>query len=91
MGFPFEGEHGIGPGVDRVVNHAGKMNTQEWKIGIGHWVNQALYEMPPFGHQLGNLTTEQDDFRTRVEATKAGHAIAKQAGAINNVSGLDSP
>src|SRR5436190_9926976 len=37
--FPLEGEHGVGSGVDGVIDHARKMNTKEWKIGIGHWVN----------------------------------------------------
>src|SRR2546430_17329117 len=88
IAFPFEGEHGIGPGVDRVVNHARKMNTKEWKIGIGHWVNQGPYEIPLFRHQLVVLATEGDDFRARIQATEARNAVAKQAGAIDDKSRL---
>src|SRR4030095_14050634 len=85
--LPFEGKHSVGSGADRAINHARKMNTQEWKIGIGHWINQRLYEIPLFGHQLVILTTERDDFRARIDATEAGHAITKQAGAINDGAG----
>src|SRR6516164_5865974 len=86
--LPPEGEHGVWSGVDGVIDHARKMNTKEWKIGIGHWVNQILYEIPLFRYQLVVLATEGDDFRARIQATEACHAIAKQAGAIDDESGL---
>src|SRR5882724_8267763 len=39
IALPLAGEHGAGSGVDGVIDHARKMNTKEWKRGIGHWVN----------------------------------------------------
>jgi len=33
IAFPLEGEHGVGSGVDGVIDHARKMNTKEWKEG----------------------------------------------------------
>src|SRR4029077_6066684 len=86
--LPLEGEHGVWSGVDGVIDHARKMNAKKWKIGIGHWVNQTLCEIPLFRHQLVVLSAEGDDFGARIQATEAGHAIAKQAGAIDDESRL---
>ena len=44
--------------------------------------------MPPFRDQLVVLAPERDNFRGRIEATVASHAIAKQTCTVNDESGL---
>src|SRR6266478_2147479 len=88
IALSLEGKHRIWSSVNRTVDHPGKMHTQEGEIGVWDRIDQCLHQMTLVRNQLVILTSEWNDLHARIEATEAGHAIAEQAGAINDESGL---
>ena len=83
VSFPLQCEHGIGPGLDTVIDRPGQVNSEKRQRRIGDGIDQALHEMPAFRQQVVVLTSERNDTDARINAAQARHAIGMQAGTVH--------
>ena len=90
VSFPLQGEHGVGPCMHRAIDHPGKMNSQEGEGRIGHRVDQGIDQTGPGRDQFVILTAKGHDLRRDLDPGHSGHAIALEAGAVQQEPRLES-
>jgi len=89
VALALEGEHGIRPGFNAATDHARKMHAEKWQRGIGNGINQMPDEMFTSGRQFPIIAAKRNDAGGGVQAGGLGHAVAVQAGAVDDKVGLD--
>ena len=85
VAFAGEGEDGVRTGFDAAVDEAGEVDAKEGKGGVGHGVDEVADEVARFGGELVILATEGNDPDVVSRVGERGDAVAKKAGAIDEV------
>lgn len=89
VSFAFEGQNGIGTGMDRAIDHAGEMHPEKWEIGIWNRVNEGFDQMALLRNQGEVLAAERNDLCTGIGAGSGGNAITVQTAAVDHEPRFD--
>ena len=87
VAFAGEGEDGVGPGFDAAVVHAGEVDAEEGKFGVGHGVDEVADEVALGGGELEVFAAEGEDAQVEFGLGLAGEAVGVESGAGAELGG----
>ena len=91
VAFPPQSHHSVGAGFHVALDVAGEVNAKEWKLGVGHRIDQPGHQMMALRAQCVVLAPERDDLDAQFLAGHSGHLVGIQPGAVDQMFGLKRP
>ena len=89
VAFAGPGEDGVRPGLDAAVDEAGEVDAEEGEAGVGDGVDEVADEGVALGAELVVFAAKGDDFDGAGFAGEGGDAVGVEAGAVDEVIGVD--
>src|SRR5579864_6883509 len=64
-------------------DYTGKMDTKEWKLGIGHWIDEISHQVSTLWLQFIVFAPKRNNSSIRLRSGQSRNPITMQAGAID--------
>src|ERR1700741_666930 len=64
-------------------DHTSEMDTKEWKLGIGHWIDEVSNQVSTLWFQFIVFAPKRNNSSIRFRSGQSSNPITMQAGAID--------